>query len=247
MRIFLLVLALVLWNAAPATAQKLIDGRPSTAVERFNYFDFSRTYLADPKYRYMARRALNERPPKFDFGEFRLRYMQSTWYDPLAEDTEKALLALADQARNAQEAGEREELYGRFRGLAHNHLANLGVMITLADLAKEDKNFGDEETYRWLLDGLMRDILASGDGKSRDTAYDVITFTEETQLLAHLDVEPLSVEYERRGLREHNRHLVRDNKTGLERELYVSVRFPMSKLRYEQKIIERNKDPLARR
>ncbi len=233
--------------AGVAHAQAIDSKKETVTGESFNYFDFSRAYLADPQYSHLARRALRDQPARFDFGEFRIRYMQSSWYDPIGEDVQRKMLALAEQAQDKKaDDPKREEAFKSFRELVDKHLANLDVVIMAREMAKEDKRFGDEKAYGWLADGIMRDVMASGDGFSRDGAYDVITFAEETRIFVTLGLKILSTEYQRRGIREHNRHIAEDIKTGQKREVYVNVRFPMSKLRYEKKKMEENRNPLTR-
>ncbi len=212
------------------------------SIDRANYFDTDRSYYADPEYQLMTRQLLKQGNIGFDFYRYRIKYMQSSWYDPIGEKIISELDNLSKRALNGEIGAF--ELY---RELLTKHLAHIDVVLFAQEKSKEDKRFGSAKIYDRVARGIVQNVLASGNGNTPEDAFDIITFGEETMLFAQLGLRPLSTEHKVRGMREFNHYIVEEVGTGKKREVFINVYYPMSKIRFDKAREEDRRNPLERR
>ncbi|MGH1399235.1 MAG: hypothetical protein ACRBCT_08490 [Alphaproteobacteria bacterium] len=217
--------------ALPALAQG--GSAPRTA----KHPNEASAYRANPRYNHMVRQAEAERSPYFDFTYFRRYYTQTRQFDPLGDRAMESLLRLSYEAENAQNEEESIRAFAAFRVLAKDHLANLRIVLYALSLSRSDKRYGDPALYAWVRDGLIEDVIVSGNGESLQQAYDVITPAEETALFSRLGVTPVKTENKIAGSHRYNVHVVRDEKTGTRRRLFIDTTFPVKFLEKQQKSI----------
>ncbi len=226
---YLILMAFLSCFALPAAAQ----GDFSSKI--YKHPNETTAYRANPRYNYMVQQAETERSPYFDFTNFRRYYMETRQYDPLGEQTTDQLLRLSYEAENAQSEKESARAFAAFRVLAKDHLANLRITLYALSLARSDNRYGDYTLYTWARDGLIRDVVISGNGKNLDEAYDVITPTEERALFHQLGVAPIKTESKVAGYYRYNVHLVQDKRTNARRRLFVNTTFLVKFLEKQQK------------
>lgn len=210
--------ALCLLPAAPAFAQQ---------AGVFNYFDYDHAWYADARYADILAQA-RAMPPGFPFISLRLLYMQSSLYDPLGEEPRAALLGAAKIARESADAAENFRALSQARAILRDHAGNLAIVSLGEGLCRADKRLGDAKFYAWLRDGILRDVLASGDGSSPENAYDVVTMEEEAQLLRALKFKPSSVETVHEGSEWYNMYPF--SRAAAAGALFVNITYPLSKL-----------------
>ncbi|GJL86223.1 MAG: hypothetical protein DHS20C02_19980 [Micavibrio sp.] len=207
------------------------EGRSSTP----NYQHDSRSYIHNPKYQGMVRRALKYQPEDFRFGKFRMHYKNTTWYDPVADKLREEMLAHAFTILYSEDSVAIRDAKEKYKQIVSDHMANVGVVIEALALAREDKRFGDTEFFRWMSSGLMQVVLKSGDGRSLRGAYNVNTLDEETLLIHHLNLKLIKTDARHSSRIYYNMHLVRDLISGEEFTLFVDVTHPFAKIEEDAK------------
>jgi hypothetical protein len=127
-------------------------------------------------------------PRGTDFTELRLAYARSSGYDPylFAKDAAEAFA----KATLARQVGD---VAGLIKAL--NALLDVRFLeVEAHGLAMSAyKRVGDNLTsayHRSVVDGCMSSIFQSGDGQSFDSAFQVITASEEWAVLRALDLDP---------------------------------------------------------
>ena len=120
---------------------------------------------------------VNAKDPAADFAALRFAFMDADAYSPYGGDT---------ASQNALDAALKEKNYGKAAKLAEKILAtnfvdisgHLGASRAQAALKNSEK----AEFHRYVGQGLINSILQSGDGKTPQTAYVVISPDEEYAL-----------------------------------------------------------------
>jgi hypothetical protein len=160
---------LALWAAC------LLPGVPAAAQEK-------------PGQEYEALLArVKKSDPKVDFTRLRLAYTKSPGYDPYGSDPDlrkgiRTALAKKEFAKVVELAGK--ALRANYLDI-ETHLAAHRAYKALKD---EEKS----RNHRYVLDGLIKSILKSGDGKSPKTAFVVISTDEEYVVLGVLGIRRTS-------------------------------------------------------
>lgn len=142
------------------------------------------TESADTPYVALLER-VKQADPEVDFTALRLAYTDTDDYDPynfqLGELQQEMYAAL-----NAQDYETTLEVAKQILEINYvstdTHLAALLAYEGLGDTDRADY-------HRYVLDGLIDSILASGDGKTPETAFVVIFVEEEYAILSVLDIE----------------------------------------------------------
>jgi len=171
-------------------------------------------------------------PDDFSFDRFRVQYVSTSQYDPFGDDTRERLLAFAYIALHSEDEQKAGQALADYKKLVADHLAHIGVVSQVLGLAEEDQRLGSPEFFRWMRAGLVHEVLTSGDGRTLAHAYDVMTFDEETMLIAHLGLKLIKTETRHSGRVRYNMHSVEDRKTGQRWTLFVDATYPLSKAEY---------------
>jgi Domain of unknown function (DUF4919) len=109
-----------------------------------------------------------------DFKELRLAYTETSDYSPYGSDRESRQKMFA--ALNAKEFDKAIEFAEKI--LAKNFVeinGNFGAYVAHRELGHADK----AAFRKFMVDGLLKSIMSSGDGKSEATAFVVISTDEE--------------------------------------------------------------------
>jgi len=122
--------------------------------------------------------------PDFDFTELRLAFTKSTQYDPY----------------NFDKAGLKKSMYDAFNERDYESALEFAGQILEKNYLMPDPHFiafrsydelGDAQNsdfHYYFLNGLINSILASGDGTSPETAFEVIQIEEEYLILGILGI-----------------------------------------------------------
>lgn len=184
-------------------------------------------HYANPRYDFMARQAMMHMNEHFRFGQLRRHYMQTRQFDPVGEAITDEMLALSYKAQNTNDTAQINSLLVRYRALVMDHLGNLQVVLQALSLSKLDRRFGNPKFFSWMRDGLVNDVLISGDGKTLRGAYDIITVAEETVLLNKLGVRVLDTQERHEGAVYYTMHEVEDLRSGQKYTVFVNTSFAM--------------------
>lgn len=227
--------AITVFSAAPAFAQIYGTGKTPTSDA-----PASNNFQARPYYNKMVRDALKNKPPRFDFMQFRIFYSQTPQYDPISTVALDQLNNYAYIVMNDPDPERVKSAILAYQTVVSNHLANLDVVLQAISLAKQDKRFGKPDFFIWMRDGIMKSVEISGSGHSLKQAYDVITMQEETMLLRRLGLRPVESLQRQSGLIYYNMHDVEDPATGKKRTVFINTSIPMRVLEARQKNADKN-------
>lgn len=112
--------------------------------------------------------------PTLDFKELRFAYAETSAYSPYGGDRESRQKMFA--ALNAKEFDKSIEFAEKI--LAKNFVeinGNFGAYVAHRELGHADR----AAFHKFMVDGLLKSIMSSGDGKSEATAFVVISTDEE--------------------------------------------------------------------
>ena len=192
-----------------------------------------KAFLADPAYQAMVRQLNTYVPPGFDYGRFRLLYYQSSYYDPVGDELLEEIMELAYIIDTSKDEADVEKSLELYRRTVSMHLANLAVVAQAWSLSRKDQRFGRTEDLKAIRDGLLTDVIHSGTGEHLDSAYDVVTFAEETMLLHHLNIVLESTDSGHAGIVYYNLHRGTDRETGEKKLVFVNISMPMGYLKHQ--------------
>jgi hypothetical protein len=127
---------------------------------------------------------VKKKDPKADFKALRMAYSKTQAYNPYDFGRQKAQQAM-NRAIKAKD-------YAQALQLARNRLeknyvdvqAHMVASLSYKQLGKADRS----DYHRYVADGLIKSILKSGDGKSEETAFVVISTDEEYVVLDVLGI-----------------------------------------------------------
>lgn len=196
---------------------------------------YDESYRANPKYDFMVREASRYQGDNFRFGLFRGYYKDTRQYDPIADDIVDEMFGYSYVAQTETDPEKVEKAMQAYQKLVLEHLANLRVVAQASSLSKLDPRFGNADFFKWVMRGLIADINNSGDGKKLQSAYHIITLSEETVLLGQLGVKPIGVKAANEGYYHYNMHEVEDLKTGQKSTVFVNTTIPMRFLEKQRK------------
>ena len=223
----LVIFIVLLPNASSAQS---FEGVPPSEVVP------DRSYMANPRFESMVRAAMMRMDDGFRFGRFRNLYVDTRQYDPLGDNTIDQMQRLAYLVQSGKGAEERAEALDDYRNLVMEHMANIRVVAQALSFAKLDSVFGSERFFSWMRKGLVRDILSVGDGQTLNTAYYVVTLSEETVLLGQLGLRVIDTQTANENTVYYSMHEVEDIRNGQRKTIFVNTTRPMRHLNYQYKL-----------
>jgi hypothetical protein len=155
-------------------------------------------------------------------GEERLQYAASPEYDPYNTDARDSLKRSNDLLEKKDFAGAIEETK---KGLTKDRLnIRLLMLQAAAYRAQGDTAKADEVRKRWF--SLIDSILGNGDGRSFETAFQVISVDEEYALTSVMGLEVTGQALVENNGSEFDELHVKNAKTGDAFDLYFNVDLP---------------------
>jgi Domain of unknown function (DUF4919) len=147
-----------------------------------------------------------------DFRSLRLACIKSSQCEPRGT---KAALGAMNRAVNDREYDKVVEIAGQ---LISRGFVNIEAHATSVGAYEELHDAGNAKFHREVTTGLLRSILNSGDGKTKESAFEVICDREEYETLSALGLPYLGPEVSfttvEDGGRHYDRWQVRHPKTG---------------------------------
>jgi hypothetical protein len=119
-----------------------------------------------------------------DFRAFRLACAKASNCDPSGDSDDVVSMRRAVQAGNNERAVEAAEK------LIQSGFPNIEAHIVLARAFAALKNPDKAEFHKSVASALIHSILRSGDGKTKETAFEVIGISEEHVILGVLGLPP---------------------------------------------------------
>lgn len=190
--------------------------------------DYSNDFSVGPHYRAMVRQAM-EKSAQFNFMSFRSQYTMTPSYDPV-DAAATDLLNYAYLIQSSTDSAEEKQLLDEYSQILAAHLGNLDAVTQALALGRQDKRFGDPGVLGWLRGGIIRSVVASGDGQSLAGAYDVMTLGEETALLTSLGYKIVESHAVRESTIYYNVYKVIDPRKGQAKNIFVNTTTPMRRL-----------------
>ncbi len=164
--------------------------------------------LVGPRYQQMIRQIIDGDRARFNFELFRIYYSSSVLYDPRGGPAKEELLQYAYGMVEAGSAAAKEMAERNYRAHLYAHMGNIEVIAQALSLSLQDEMYGDPEMFNWLMNGLIKSVLRSGDGNSLSSPYVVLTLAEEKYVIDHKKVKVLESEEATRADRILNVHKV---------------------------------------
>jgi len=133
-------------------------------------------------------------PDSVDFTELRMAYAESSQYDPYRSSTEH-YVAVCELLKS----GEIESAKDRVIQSLNEHYLDIEMHILASEIYEM---LGDEQRARHharFAVKLLGSICRSGNGKTPETAFQVIDLAEEYAIMSMLNVECISQELRREG------------------------------------------------
>ena len=165
---------------------------------------------------------VKQKDPSVNFTELRLAFYESPHYNPYTPMLTYRPLNAALAQKNYEEALKIAESV-----LAKNFV-EINAHMTAQIAHQEQGNTERAQFHKFMTDGLLNSIKSNGDGKSVDSAYEVISINEEYGLIRSLGLRPI-----RQALVENKGHrydavTVVDPQTGKESVIYFNVDKPFN-------------------
>lgn len=204
-----------------------VSAQESSSESRVVSTRIDKSYRANPQFNAMVRAATTHMSDTFRFGKFRSIYVDTRQYDPIGDAVVDKMQTLAYHVQTEKDLEKQSKALEDYRTLVMSHLANLRVVVQALSLSKLDKRFGSPNFFVWLRKGIMRDVLAHGDGLTLRAAYNIITMSEETALIGQLGYRVLDTQSANEGGLHYNMHDVEDIWSGQKNTLFVNTSRPL--------------------
>ena len=128
---------------------------------------------------------VKQKDPSVNFTELRLAFYESPHYNPYAPMMTYRPMNAALNQKNYEEALKIAETV-----LAKNFV-EINAHITAQIAYQETGNTERAQFHKFMVDGLLNSIKGKNDGKSVDTAFEVISINEEYGLIRSLGLRPI--------------------------------------------------------
>jgi hypothetical protein len=120
-----------------------------------------------------------------DFKEIRRLYTQTPEYNPYGTDDKKT----RDLMNKALDEKKYEEALKYAGEILDKTYVDIDAHLTCKIAYRELKNQKESELHDFIFKGLVKSILASGDGKTKKSPFYVISINEEYVILSVLGLE----------------------------------------------------------
>lgn len=241
MRFFILCLSILLLFSTESNAQN-VDGKPLEIVMPPHHIKKWKSSMerADESYQ-QTLQEFKRSPADLKNNILRLRgiYSRTSRYAPFAKQVIDKLVGYAYIVDTSKDSLVSNTALDDYRTLLDHHLTNLDVLDLAITMARVNIQFGDEQYFQTIKDGIIAYITARGkDGQTPDRAYKVLTYGEETYLLALTEgTIKKSQVYDVNG-RYFNVHDI-ELPNGSPTQIYVDVTTPIVNVFYTQKAMEK--------
>lgn len=128
---------------------------------------------------------VKQKDPSVNFTELRIAFYESPLYHPLTPMMTYRPLNAALAQKNYEEALKIAS------SVLEKNFVEVNAHIVAQIAYQETGNVERAEFHKFMTEGLLNSIKASGDGKTTATAFEIISINEEYGLLRSLGVRPI--------------------------------------------------------
>lgn len=128
---------------------------------------------------------VKQKDPSVNFTELRQAFYESTNYNPYAPMMTYRPLNAAIAQKNYEEALKIAE------SVFAKNFVEVNAHIAAQIAYQETGNAEKAQFHKFMVDGLLNSIKSSKDGKSKETAFEVISINEEYGLIRSLGLRPI--------------------------------------------------------
>lgn len=160
---------------------------------------------------------VKQKDPSVGFTELRLAFYESANYNPYAPMMTYRPMNAALNQKNYEEALKIAESV-----LAKNFVevnAHMTAQIAYQELGNTER----AQFHKFMVDGLLNSIKSNGDGKTVESAYDVISINEEYGLIRSLGLRPIRQSLVQNKGHSYDAIAVVDPQTSKESVMYFNV------------------------
>ena len=176
----------------------------------------------DAKKRYKELLEKAKKGEAVDFREMRLAYFETPEYSPLTGMFDyRALNGALGQGDYAGAVKTAEAVLER-------NFVDLNAHMVAYIAHRETKNEEKAKFHRAISEGLLDSIKATGDGKSPETAYEVISISEEYAMFRAMGVRPVKQSLVQDKGHSYDAVVVVDPRTNQQTTYYFNVDKPFS-------------------
>lgn len=171
-------------------------------------------------------KAAKANPEGADFTKLRMAYVASPLYNPYRPEERSGLAEVAQGLQGKDDEDALKAARAQVESLLEANYLNGEHHLFAAFLCHRLGDKDRERFHQTFMTGLLKSILASGDGRSYETAFRVIAVQEEYALMKALGLKP-----HRQELHPHEGHFfdvhrLRHPETGEEGAIFFNIDIP---------------------
>lgn len=173
------------------------------------------------KYQYLVAR-LKSHEDDIDFYELRMLYTQTTIYNPYDDKIHD----LHDEMYAALSNSDFQKAFDCADSIFLKCYVDLDAHFVCSIIYSKLNDHLKKNYHQFVYEGLLDSILASGDGKSPETAFQVISTNEEYFLLQILGCQPKSQKFLEINNHHYDLLITKSTQTNEESEIFFDVDIP---------------------
>lgn len=160
-------------------------------------------------------------------ASLRAYYPKTEQFNPFAQDILDEMTEYGYIIDTSKDSMDVNRALIEYRRLLDLHMGNLDVVSFALTLSRVDVRFGDEVMLKNVRDILIEETMARGyDGKGPDTAYQIVTFAEESYILQGYRPQSRTTELYEVGGQYYNVHEIIDE-NGEYQQVYIDIGIPI--------------------
>lgn len=173
-----------------------------------------------------------------DIYQYRNCYAYRPDYSPFSDDLVDQMMKLAFLSDTSEDPEKAQQNLVAYKDFVYYHIVDIGVLKKAYMMSKDDPRYGNPVFLGKVLDIMKRILYKPGYYPlTPETAYNILTYSEENYLLAKLGGEiKRSETYDVYG-KVYNVYDIKDPKTGKTKTYYFEITVPITALK-NRKMIE---------
>ncbi len=236
MRLILLICCLLIGMAAPSFAD-ISDVKQSMSPRELNMWKarisrYTKQYDELVEQIYKNPKIIKDKVPLL-----RSYYPITQQYQPFSKDILDKIAGYAMILDSTSDNEVINDALASYNDLIRKHLMNFDVASFALTMSRVDGRFGDEFFYKNVRDTLIENFNRDGMGKRAETAYNIVSYGEETYILEHIARKVESSEIFKVNKQYYNIHEI-INRDGNYRQIFMNVTQPIKNIFYNQVIKE---------
>ncbi len=165
-------------------------------------------------------------PEEADFTRLRMAYADSPQYNPYRRADQMGAAKIAQALQGEHDADDAKAARAEIERLLEADYLNADHHLFAAYVCHQLGDEDGERFHQTFMMGLLKSVLASGDGRSYETAFRVIATHEEYALMKALGLQPRGQELRSHEGHWYDVHRLRHPETGQEGEIFFNIDIP---------------------